>query len=1140
MASSSVPRVLLLGPVEVRRAGEALPLGGPKQRLLLARLLVAEGRRVPVGQLVDELWESAPPRDPRHALQAHVSRLRTLLDVAITASPGGYRIDPDAVDLDVRRFTELCARGRDLLAGQDHEGAAHVLTEALETWRGPVLADLPEVSALRGFAVRMAELRRGARLDRIDARLMCGHGADVLGELRGMVDDDPLAERPWRQLMVALYRAGRESEALRAYQRARDAFVEQLGAEPSERLRELHQAILERTLPTAPSGEPGPDREPRPGTPAPATLPADLDRRLVTPLHGRERELDVLRWAWDRAAEGLCVVTVSGEPGIGKTRLAAEFAAHRARSGTSVLFGRCDDAPATPYQPVVEMLRADLAVRPDDALRDRLGPRPGALARLLPELREGPVGVTEPDPGLDSASDLHRVFDAVAGWLEAVSRTAPVVLVADDVHRADRQTLLLLRHLSRSPRRIHGLLLLTLRDGEESGATDPLLAELCRQSETGVHLPLGRLDPAALTRLLATELGSADGTPPPERLSGWLTDASGGNPLFAVELARHVAATGAAEPPSDLPPGLRAVVGRRLRQLPAAVVETLHTAAVLGAEFDPVLLGEVTGQPTAVTDEALRTATHARLLAPRPGPGLRYGFLHDVVAAVLRDDVPPLRRAELHLEVARRLDKRRPGDPAVSDHELAHHYAAAAAVGGADRAVHYLRLAGDTALEQQAPSLAADHYARARDLLATDAPVATRCDLLSALGLAQLRAGAAEHRETLLGAARLADELGDPARLAEAALRNNRGWWSSTAEADGERVAVLERALAACPDDDPATRARLRAAWAVENVRDPDRRDAAIAASADALTVAETGDDDRLLAEALAHRVSVLHATFADPVECIRLSQRFLDLARRRDDPGLRLNAGIGLAQAAMTLGEFDLADRVRAQAGELARSLNQPSRLWLLRTFEAMCLGTRGDLAAAEAEAVAAYELGAATGQPDAETWFAGQLFTLRLLGGRLPEIVDAVAEQVADKAWGIPAWRAAQALALARSGRGEQAAAVLDQFAADSFAALPVDILWPHAMSYLCAACAVLERADLAPALYDALAPHAGLMAHNGTLDAGPVDLRLASMARLCGDDAAAGHHLDAAESLARRIDAPLWLERARAERRRLSHGR
>lgn len=1135
MVPSSELRVLLLGPIEVRREGQPLALGGQKQRLLLTRLLIAGGRRVTTGQLVDDLWGAEPPRDPRHALQAHISRLRTLLSVEIDSSSGGYRLDPATVELDVRRFTELCERGRELLRDHDAERATRVLTEALALWRGPVLAGLPDVSTLRGFVVRMEELRRGALLDRIDAALMCGNATGVIGELRDLVQEDPLAERSWRQLMVALHRDGREREALRAYQDARNAFVEELGAEPPRRLTQLHQAILERTLPAGPSGVPETT-----GSPEPVGLPADLDRRLATPLLGRATELELLERTWAEATDRLRVVTITGEPGIGKTRLAAEFAARRARDGSTVLFGHSDQSFTEPYQPIVEMLRADLADRSEARLHDRLGPRPRELSRLLPQLRDWSAAVTEPATGLDAASDLHRTFDAVAGWLEAISAAGPVVAVVDDVHWADDQTLSLIRHLARSPRRIRGLLLLTLRDREDPDTTGTLFEELMRQSENSIQLPLSGLPPHAVAELLAEEVGGAEAPRPPRRLQAWLTAASGGNPLFVVELARHIGATGATEPPADLPPGLRVMVESRLRLLPPSVLDALAVAAVIGSEFDPVLLAELIGEGPSAVDEVLKAATYARLIVPRPGARLRYGFAHDIVAAVLREGVPPLSRAALHLDIARGLERHRAQDPSVSDNELAHHYAAAVSVGGADRAVHYLRRAGDAALEQQAPSIAARRYAEALELLPGEAPATDRCDLLLALGLAQFRAGTGEYRRTLLEAARLASALGDRERITAAALTNNRGWWSSTAEVDEERVAVIEGALAACPDEDSTTRARLLAAWAVENVRAPDRREAALAAGAEALAVAERGRDDRLLAEALSHRVSVLHATFADPVECMRVSERFLALARRRNDPGLRLNAGIGLAQSAMTLGEFDMADRVRAQSGELARSLNQPSRLWLLRTFEAMCRGTRGDLAGAETEAFAAYELGVRTGQPDAETWLAGQLFTLRLLGRRLPEIVDDVAEQVSSQAWGIPAWRAAHALALAEAGRAQEAGTLLDRLAADSFAALPVDILWLHGMSYLCEVCALLGRADVAPALYEALAPHAGLMAHNGTLDAGPVDLRLASVAGLAGDHAVAEEHLEAAAALANRIDAPLWLDRVRAERRRVRERR
>src|ERR671936_3103396 len=271
----------LLGPLLVSRDGVPLRLGGPKLRTLLAILLLEANKVVSADRLVDSLWGENPPETARNTLQVYVSQLRKLLSPgALETAPPGYRllVDPDAADL--LRFERLAVRGRTALAAGDPATAAEELAEALALWRGPPLADLPWEPFAQGEILRLDELRLATHEDRIEADLALGRHGALVAELERLVAENPLRERLRAQLMLALYRSGRQADALAVYQRARRTFADELGIEPSESLRKLERAILQQD----------------PALDASVAKPT-AGRRLPTPptpLLGRERELAAL------------------------------------------------------------------------------------------------------------------------------------------------------------------------------------------------------------------------------------------------------------------------------------------------------------------------------------------------------------------------------------------------------------------------------------------------------------------------------------------------------------------------------------------------------------------------------------------------------------------------------------------------------------------------------------------------------------------------------------------------------------------------------------------------------------------------------------------------------------------------------
>ncbi|MEW2302371.1 BTAD domain-containing putative transcriptional regulator [Streptomyces sp. NPDC006655] len=291
----------ILGPLDLRTDdGTPLDPGGPRPRALLALLLLDAGRAVSTRRLIDGLYGAEPPAGAANALQSQISRLRRRLapHAEIEADATGYRLVTPRDSVDAHRFEELSAAGRAALAAGDHTRAAARLREALALWRGPALPDLPDAGA---EAARLEELRLAAVQDRIEAELALGGGTELVPELRALLAGRPLSERLYGQLMRALHASGRPAEALTVFEEARRALADELGADPSPELAELHLELLRGT---------GPER-PR--------LPVQLTRFV-----GREPELTRIAALLADAR----LITLTGPGGAGKTRLAIEAAQH--------------------------------------------------------------------------------------------------------------------------------------------------------------------------------------------------------------------------------------------------------------------------------------------------------------------------------------------------------------------------------------------------------------------------------------------------------------------------------------------------------------------------------------------------------------------------------------------------------------------------------------------------------------------------------------------------------------------------------------------------------------------------------------------------------------------------------------------
>ena len=247
----------VLGSIEVFEEGNgSIPLGGPKQRAVLAHLLLRANHLVPTEVLIDEVWGDEPPETARNALQSYASHLRKALGPErLEGSRAGYRLKAEPSELDAARFQSILRDARRLLP-IDPSAAVGSFNHALDLWRGPAFADLAAETSLQAEAARLEEQRLGALEDRIEAQLTVGEHGEVIGELEGLTTRHPLRERFWEQLMLALYRAGRQGEALAAYQRAREILADELGIDPSPELRKVQERILAQSPDLDPGGEP--------------------------------------------------------------------------------------------------------------------------------------------------------------------------------------------------------------------------------------------------------------------------------------------------------------------------------------------------------------------------------------------------------------------------------------------------------------------------------------------------------------------------------------------------------------------------------------------------------------------------------------------------------------------------------------------------------------------------------------------------------------------------------------------------------------------------------------------------------------------------------------------------------------------
>lgn len=712
------PSFHILGPFRVTAAdGAEIALGGDKPAALLAMLVLHANELVAADRLIEDLWDGQPPATAPKTLQVHISRLRRALpENTIETTRGGYLLNAEPDQVDAQRFAALVGDGTAALAEGAHARASARLRSALALWRGAALADFTYASFAQDTIARLEGLREVALESAVEAELALGRHAELVPEIKSLLKRHPLSEHLHAQLMLALYRSGRQAEALGVYRAARRVLVDQLGIEPSEELRELERRILEQDAQLA----------------APVAVPApreQAEKPQRGALVGYENELGALEDLLEHALMrhgGLALI--AGEPGVGKTRLADELSTVATARGAHVLWGRCSTTGGAPaYWPWIQVLRALIADRDALTVRSELGPSAAELVQLLPELHDMLPGL-EPVAHADPEEARFRLSDAAATFVRRAAASRPLVIVLDDLHDADQSTLALLQFVATAALDAPVLIIGTYRDTDAALAR-PLsdtLSELARATDC-LQLVLTGLSSDDTAHFVELSAGVA----PMPVLAAAIHDASSGNPLFVTEMVRLLRAEDRlheleGSDPLALPYGIEQVIARRLEHLSDECRQTLALAAVIGREFDMTLL-ERAGEVGA--DELLGHLDDARAARViEDMPVLR--FSHDLVRTTLYAGLGRGERRRMHEAVALALESQNAARPEAIAAALGHHFAEA--LPGADpaKAIHYLTLAGDAAGDVNASHDAASHYRRAAEIAkASGSGADVLCDL---------------------------------------------------------------------------------------------------------------------------------------------------------------------------------------------------------------------------------------------------------------------------------------------------------------------------------------------------------------------------------------------------------------------------
>ena len=849
-----------------------------------------------------------------------------------------------------------------------------------------------------------------------------------------------------------------------------------------------------------------------------------MERLLSGGFVDRDRERRTLDQAWASAAAGEReLVLVEGEPGIGKTTVAAAVAHHAVVDGGIVLYGRWDEEFLAPFQALREALSTYARACPRSILRHDLRDHTEPLARLFPEITRAIELEVLQTSGPTEAERL-RLFEALDAWLVAIASRRPVCLVLDDLQWADRPSFLFLLHLVRAPVGAPILVVATFR-AEAIADGDPAryIPELYRHPNVRrVSLSgLGRSDIQELVEHMSGD------DPRQSELAEDLRRETGGNPLFLREIVRHLRDTRSLEVAEnrrvDLPDSVRDLVRWRLRPLEAATRDALSVASVIGHEFDSDVLARATDLGTVAVSDALEESRRAGVLQESGEAGERFAFTHAVVRRALLDDLSGARRASFHLRIGEALEGR---VPAPAPGQLAHHFCSAVTPHTAEKAIAYATAAADDAMSALAFEAAITHLRRALEIASAMRPDddALRCELLIRLGAAYDRAGEYNDRAACFReAADIARRLGRSDLITRAALGFG-GLLPAATEPDPEGQMLLEEALEALGEGDSPERALVlgRLAHSLQLVPPRSRR---VALADEAVAMARRLGDPTDLAAALISRCWALDGP-DDLEDQLSAAEEIRSLGEATGDRVTVLRSLHLRSDALFEAGDWDA---LKASVGEmktLAEELRYPEYIRIVRGWDAVFAGIEGRYEDAFAVAQQVHSLLQAMGHPQSELVFQGLIFPIQWLQGELIdglELYEMLAEQMPERMLFqlIVGWATSEA------GMADRARQALDAINPEEVVALDHNFTWWPSIVGLANVASLLGDEDWAQLLYELILPFADRVASAGSSSfAGVARYHLAVLASTLGlwDEAAV--HFEAALAGHERIGARPFL--------------
>lgn len=867
------------------------------------------------------------------------------------------------------------------------------------------------------------------------------------------------------------------------------------------------------------------------------------------PFVGRGHELEILRDAAALATNGRGgLVLLVGEPGIGKTRLAEELAADASARGACVLWGRCwEGSGAQAFWPWIQVIRSYLHERDLSDLLIKLRGQAADISRIVPELQRGSSArQTHVSAEPEGAEERFRVFESVAAVLRCVAVRQPLLVVLDDLHWADRPSLVLLEFLVGELARSRILIVGTYRD-VEVGPSHPLrqtLAELARHGSVR-RLTLECLDRASVVSFVSAVCRYATD-------SGWvdiLYERSEGNPFFLIELVRLLTTESGEEEAvrrvlaSEVPQTVRDVIARRLHYLSAETKLMLAIASAVGRVFDINVVQHVSGIRIDNFLDCIDEAVAARVLVEVPDFIGRYRFLHVLLQETLSGETTIRRRVELHRSIASALEQLNADDLDSCAAQLAHHYLRCSAYEGIDKALTYTIVAGRYASQTLAYEDSVVHYRQALDLLdMRSSSELQRCEILVALGDAQNQTGAwKEARQIFETAARLARRVDAPDLLAKAAI-GYKGFSWSTSPIDTESVALLEEALAALPMDAGILHVLVLRALSMLSYFEPGPRGQL--ASDRAVQMAEEIDDDVARGYALEARL-VSGWKPSNLAETLDAATQMVRFATRSGQPELGFQGHLVRYASLLEFGDCRGAECEAERCASTAQDLRHPKCVWQMAVLSCGRALLHADLPQAEWLLNQVSELGRRLPGEMASHYVNLHTFLLSRTRGCLGELLDAIAP-LARQHSDLTNYKVALAAAYAAGGNDREAQSVaislLEERSLDlgdnSFLLLNIAVL-----SEVCASLNDRARAQILYSLGLPYADHNVVVSWGAACD-GSMSHHLGVLATVLGRWKDAEEHFDRALRMNTDLQAPLLLARTRLAQaemliRRSDHG-